>query len=416
MAFIPCSTKSARILLVSLTMLWGPATFVQAQQNTRHSPPQSFFSRGQTLSTEGGLSGSIVLGDFNGDGKLDLAVTNICPIVFGVCDVSSQPSSFVTTRLGKGDGTFGRALISNAGNGQINSMVIGGDFNHDGKLDLGISSLCTFLDPVDVFGEVHAAFGLGDGTFGSGIVFSANCPPSPYAITAGDFNLDGNQDLAATFFCIDPPTCKVGAVGVSLGLGDFNFLDPVFYPYGGAAPAQVAAGDFNGDGKPDLAVGDLFGTVTILWGNGDGTFQVGTQFALGGFIVADFNGDGRSDLVGPIGNQLVLLLAADNNTFRPAIPIESAPGALAAADFNCDGKLDLVVSNANGITVLLGNGRGKFRAVRGFDPLSGALAVGDLNNDGKPDLVVDDNTLIPAHTTVLLNVSSSGCRASNPRL
>ncbi len=187
--------------------------------------------------------------------------------------------------------------------------------------------------------------------------------------------------------------------------GDGNFQDPVFYLYGGGTPRSIRVGDFNGDGKPDLAVGDgQFGgpeIVTVLLGSGDGTFQIGAPFAFSvGFVVGDFNGDSKSDLMGASGNNLALLLGNDDGTFQPAININVSPGTLAAADFNGDGKLDVAVLSSAGTTLLLGNGHGKFRAVSSSDVIGGVVAVGDFNNDGKPDLLADDGS----HVTVFLNV------------
>ncbi len=331
-----------------------------------------------TYSTEGLFSDSVGVGDFNGDGKLDLVVTNQCTgILPGFCE---NGFATVTARLGNGNGTFGRAVNSLAGNGLAFSMVVG-DFNHDGKPDLGVASLCVNDFVTGLIGEVHG------------------------------FVLDGNLDLAVTYFCTgnDSVPCTDGLVGVFLGLGNGNFQDPVFYPSGGP-PRSIRVGDFNGDGNPDLAIGDgFFGgpeTVGVLSGNGDGTFQMAAPFAFSvDFVVADFNGDGRSDLVGASGNNLALLLGNEDGSFQPAITINATPGALAAADFNGDGKLDLAVLGPDGITVLLGNGHGEFHAFRGGDGMGGtlAVAVGDFNNDGKPDLAVDDGSRV----TVLLNVYRS---------
>jgi len=280
-------------------------------------------------------------------------------------------------------------------------MVVG-DFKHDGKPDLGIASLCVpFFG--SYLGEVHGLTGNGDGTFDNFFV-SPTSGPCPYFVAAGDFNGDGNLDLAVTYFCEDSFNCMDGSVGVFLGLGNGNFQDPVFYQYGGGRPFFLATGDFNGDGKPDLAVGDGSGTLTVMSGNGDGTFQIGLSFPFSfSFVVGDFNGDGRSDIVGASStNTLALLLGSADGTFQPAITINASPGAFAAANFNGDGKLDLAVLRPDGITVLLGNGHAEFHAVRGGDGIGGifAVAVGDFNNDGKPDLAVDQDSRV----TVLLNV------------
>jgi hypothetical protein len=350
-----------------------------------------------TYSTEGLASTSVAVGDFNGDSKLDLAYTT--------CQDVTCVSGSVVARLGNGNGTFGGALVSFAGNGAPNSMVVG-YFNHDGTPDLGVASLCVpFFG--GILGEVHGLVGNGDGTFSDSFDFpsAALCP---FFMAIGDFNQDGNLDLAVTYFCLDPSGCTNAAVGVFLGTGNGDFQNPVFYPYGGASPSFLAVADFNGDGNPDLIIGDGSGTLTVLSGNGDGTFQVATSFVAPAgfsnqFVVGDFNGDGKPDLVGANGNNsIALLLSNGDGTFQSPITINASPGTFAAADFNGDGKLDLVVIRSDATTVLLGNGHGKFRAVHGADGVSGFLsvAVGDFNGDGKPDLAVDDRS----NVTVFLNV------------
>jgi len=185
-------------------------------------------------------------------------------------------------------------------------------------------------------------------------------------------------------------------------------------------------GDFNRDGIPDLAVanGPRFdqgatGSVTILLGNGDGTFTTETESPDAGgqplFITTgDFNGDGIPDLVvsdmnsgyPELGN-LTVLLGNGDGTFTPTAvspQTGSIPYSVAVADFNGDGKADLVTANAgsNTVTVLLGNGDGTFAAplnfAAGADPVF--AAVGDFNGDSIPDLATANNTT--SSVTILL--------------
>jgi hypothetical protein len=165
----------------------------------------------------------------------------------------------------------------------------------------------------------------------------------------------------------------------------------------------VAVADVNGDGRLDLAVanysyGASAGSVSVLLGNGNGTFQGAVNFAVGSIpvsvAVADVNGDGRPDLVtaNQSGNSVSVLLGNGNGTFQSAVNfgVGSSPRSVAVADVNGDGRPDLVTANfgSGSVSVLLGNGNGTFHSAVNFyasSPVSGAVA--DVNGDGRPDLV-----------------------------
>jgi hypothetical protein len=200
-----------------------------------------------------------------------------------------------------------------------------------------------------------------------------------------------------------------GTVSVLLGNGDGSFQGQRTLE-AGRTPDSVAVGDFNGDGVPDLAVTTLnFPNVSVFLGNGDGSFRAPRNFLLGpeaipmSVTVGDFNGDGRLDLaVTSIGftNGITVLLGNGDGTFQAprTFALGRSAGSIAVGDFNLDGLPDLAavyldpISYNGGVSVLLGNGDGGFLPPRNFpagtvDPF-GALAVGDFNGDGRPDVAL----------------------------
>src|SRR6266700_3268705 len=244
--------------------------------------PQTPLFNPQTEYVAGSKNGpsGIAVGDFNGDGKLDLAVVN-----FGDWNIY--------VLLGNGDGTFQAARsVYFASGGGFPWYVVTADFNGDGKLDLAVSN----------YGDnsVSVLLGNGDGTFLAPQVTPVGLNPWYFAV--GDFNGDGKLDLAvADYGCpLDCTSSPSNTVTVLLGNGNGTFLPGPSLTVGNG-PAGVAVGDFNGDGKPDLAVANLNdNTLSILLGNGDGTFQPAQTFLVDSdpvyATVGDFNGDGVQDL------------------------------------------------------------------------------------------------------------------------
>src|SRR5262249_47311302 len=220
---------------------------------------------------------SVAVGDLNGDGIVDLAV-------------SDTAGNAVSVLLGKGDGTFELAGTYPAGVG-ARSVAIG-DFNGDGRLDLAVVNQGSAPGYTD--GGLSVLLGNGDGSFQPPINYTTGI--RPLAVVVGDFNRDGIPDLAVTSY----------GVSVLLGKGDGTFRAPVKYA-AGQQPWGIAVGDLNGDGILDLAVGDVrlgSDAVRVLLGKGDGTFQPARSYttgATGDFIasvaIADVNGDGIPDLV-----------------------------------------------------------------------------------------------------------------------
>jgi hypothetical protein len=189
-------------------------------------------------------------------------------------------------------------------------------------------------------------------------------------------------------------------VSILLGNGDGTF-SAAASPSTGTFPASVAVGDFNGDGRADLAVANhISDTVSILLGNGDGSFSPAAAPATGNgpesVVVGDFNGDGKADLavVNGSDNTLSVLLGNGSGTFAAAATTITGTGpvSVAVGDFNGDGKADLSIANSgsNTIGILLGNGDGTFSPAAttntGNNPQS--VVVGDFNGDGRADLAL----------------------------
>jgi hypothetical protein len=250
------------------------------------------------------------------------------------------------------------------------------------------------------------------------------------SVAVADVNGDGKPDLLVVNSCADSTCGANGTVAVLLGNGDGTFQKAVICGSGGFLASSIAVADVNGDGRPDLLVtnyaasrsdyygGNMVGTVGVLLGNGDGTFQTAVAYGSGGYeansiAVADVNGDGKLDVLvanlcaiadcgsnGTDGNVGVLLGNGDGS-FQTPVSYDSGGGydrSVAVADVNGDGKPDLLVANeltgteAGGTAgVLLGNGDGTFQSVVTYGPggyAAWSLAVADVNGDGKPDLLV----------------------------
>jgi FG-GAP-like repeat/FG-GAP repeat len=357
---------------------------------------------------------SSVVGDFNGDGKLDVAEMG-----------GDGSTALFAMLLGNGDGTFTTTLLPNTsfgtGPGIFDPVsMVAGDFNGDGKTDLAVL-FNNFSDTTCASnGFVGVSLGNGDGTF-SPLSAPVCVGIVPLSIVAADFNGDGKLDLAVANNCGDDvlARCSSGSVSVLLGNGDGTFTG-VASPQVGTLVQAMTEGDFNGDGKVDLAVtycagGCNAGRLTVLLGNGDGSFTpTSTSLDIGAvpesIAAGDLNGDGVLDLIvanndsdcrgqNCLRGSVTVLMGNGDGTFTafPALNLSSMPRGLALGDFNGDGKLDVIAGGDSRIgggeftrtlTFLLGNGDGTFKASYQSFAGSFALSAGDFDGDGKLDLAV----------------------------
>jgi hypothetical protein len=262
-----------------------------------------------TYGSGGGGPWSVVVADVNGDGKLDILVAN-----HSSCHACTD-EGLVGVLLGNGDGTFQPAVTYGSGGYYAYSVAVS-DLNGDGKLDLAVTNACGADDNCSGNGSVAVLLGNGDGTFQAAVNYGPGGQgPNFGSLAIADVNGDGKPDLlVANENCPNSATCGLGAVGVLLGNGDGTFQPAVSYGSGAYRAISVAVADVNGDGKADLVVTNLCfysgsdcpyyetGIVGVLLGNGDGTFQSAQISNSGGkgatgVAAADVNGDGRPDLL-----------------------------------------------------------------------------------------------------------------------
>jgi len=336
------------------------------------------FGRGDgTLRAPRSFAGGVLgfdSGDFDGDGYADI--------------VDGFPLSFLR---GLGDGTFAPGVPIE----DLSGGVIGTDLNSDGNFDLLVTP---YLED-----RIATLLGNGDGTFQASQFTTV--PFSPFGLVAADFNNDGQPDAAMIYSELGGPNGFL----ILLGNGDGTFQAPIIYETDDIqAPV---AGDFNGDGNIDLALFNTFGDdLGIYLGNGDGTFAPPLTTMINNPVYSaagDLNEDGKLDLVVG-GDGLRLLLGNGDGTFQTPETIYSDYGPVKVADVDLDGRLDITVSPLHGeIVVLRGRGDGTFSSGMKFPTgnfFSGRFVLSDLNGDKTPEAIVTTG-VYTSSLTVLLNTS-----------
>ena len=406
---------------------------------------------------------SVVGTDLNGDGKLDLAVTDASgttSLIFGAgSGVFQSPITFaanftvaaagdlnadgkfdlvgiaggqvkylgstlqtlggeVQVWLGSGDGSFRNAASYPAGDNPINRGILLADFDGDGKLDLAVADAGQAVPPNSLFflyanSGVTLLRGKGDGTFTEPVTYITGQGEYTQIVSAllfaADFNCDGRLDLA---ILRDRP---VGMVSILLGNGNGTLVATRYSPadvssnigQNGVRRDFIATADFNGDGQTDVATLADSSVVDVLAGTGDGTFPAVTSIAdsnlaIASLLLADLNNDGKNDVI----NGATVLLGNGDGTFRAAVSLgayASNYSALAVGDFDGDGRVDVVINAGGTLSIQLGHGDGTFGALttidqdqaQGVDHAS--AVVGDFNGDGKLDLAeTSDNAVFLA--------------------
>ncbi len=353
---------------------------------------------------------SLAVGDFTGDGRIDIVSVQGDADVFLANRGAGQFNVTVNPQLG---------TASFIDNGKYVSVA---DFNGDGKLD--------YVASADLSRQTYIGFGNGDGTFRRSLLFQSS-GGGPVAV---DVNGDGKPDIIEYSQRQGAPVIEVLLNG---GDGTFPFPDAGYYsvPLIDNGLGYFVVADFNGDGKPDVLVtpDNFRKTAGLLLGNGDGTFQAprssppfpaGPKLAgaLQFMAAGDFNGDGKQDAAvlldvidsnGLHASQVALMLGNGDGTFKAPVLLPELPNrevfSLRAIDVDGDGKLDLLVGGAtstgNGLLFLLrGNGDGTFRLTETYTyDVVGFVAFGDFTGSGKPSLALTND--LDRDITVMLNRS-----------
>ncbi|CAF4490488.1 unnamed protein product [Rotaria sp. Silwood2] len=325
-------------------------------------------------------TGTVAVGDFNGDGRLDLVATNYY-------------DNSVTVLLGYGNGTFGNiSIYPNSGNSAAYGLAVG-DFNNDDRLDFVVAYFST--------NRIAVFLGYGDGNFSNQMTYSTGISSHPNGVAVGDFNNDGQLDVAvANQYAYN--------VGIFLGYGNGSFSNQTAYPTGlKSSPWSLAVEDFNKDDRLDIAIANYgSGSVGILIGHINGTFFNQITHATGdnsnpdGVAVGDFNNDGRLDIAysDPLKDNIGVFLGYASGSLLATeayqIGKSSEPVSIAVGDFNKDTLLDVAIADqgTNELIILYGSGYGTFTSQANYstgnNSYPNSVAVGDFNQDHQLDIAI----------------------------
>jgi hypothetical protein len=360
-----CARSSLAVFVTFFFGLW-----------VRSANAQSFLYNYSAVNS-GSEPFATIFQDFNGDGRIDLA--------------SLDATNSISIMLGQANAVFASPVSYPTGNSPY--AFIAADLRQDGKIDL-----ITVNSPngVDAPGTVSVLLGNGDGTFQPHVDYDVG--EYPTGVVAGDFNDDGNIDLAIS-------NNYDNTVSILYGNGDGTFQPQVVIDVA-SGPTSIATGDFNGDGKLDLITSCAgSGVVSVLLNDGNGNFTlVNSSSGVSGpglslIITGDFNGDGEVDAIvsGLTQEQLYFLAGEGTGSFKsPAALSKNEVGliySLTSADVNNDGNLDVVfgaeASVPDGLYVMLGEGNGKFKApLFSTAAAISSIALADVNGDGLLDVAL----------------------------
>ncbi len=339
--------------------------------------------------------GSVEVADFNKDGTPDIVI-------------AATDDNTIIILLGNGKGQFKEASGSPfLANKSPNDIVIA-DFNKDGNLDVGIVNT--------EVSQLTVLLGNGKGQFQQAqkSPFTVNAKPHTHGIATGDFNGDGNLDLATDSWGIN-------SVLIIFGDGKGNFSNEKFYKVGNRPYQRLRVADVNKDGKPDIVTTNLEGNnATVLLGKGNKKFveSQGSPFAAGdapfGVAIDDVNGDNNPDLAivnSPTitaeskGKDGLTILSGDGSgKFFPikGSPFETgkSPSRVAIGDIDGNAINDIALTNYNDKSISIfymdKSGVAESKIIKVGNRPDG-IAIHDMNGDGKNDIIVsnyDDNTIM----------------------